>query len=157
MRKVEAEQAADHDAMRMTFDDLLDLAFDGRKRMPEQRYAGIARRPLDAFEGLSALQAAVVEAVRKLVLVRAQDVDPEHPMTLDQCEAGCLPVDADQEAGRGGAERGQRGDRRPRNIVATAGGDDADAAGQAAHDRAELAFDFVACSDEMKVGLAHSP
>src|SRR5258708_38260919 len=123
--------------------------------MAEEWQARRARKPIETLETLAALQPAIAELPGDVVLVGAQDIDAEQTVTLDQGEGRCLPVDADQQAGRRGAERRQGRHGHAGDIIPTAGGDDADATSEATHDRTELLLDFVSLIHEMEVRSGH--
>jgi len=85
----EAYDGAEHDGVRMSFDDLLDQAVEGGDRVGENRGARGQRRPLRAVEAPIAVEAAApAEALRQGLVPRREKVDGKGACPLEASEGG---------------------------------------------------------------------
>ncbi len=109
---LEAHDGAEHDRVRVAFDDLLDQAIESRDRIGEDGRSGRERGPLRAVEAAGPMHAAVsAEAMGERLMARGEQVDREGVRLAQSGERRGRAREADDERRRRQRQGRERDDR----------------------------------------------
>jgi len=149
---LEAHDRAEHNRVRMPFDDFLDQAIECAERVSEDRSAGRERGPASVGEAPLAVYAApAAETVRERLVPGGEKVNRKGGCSTYARKSRGRAREANEQRRRRQRQRRKRGDGAPNAVVSVSAGDDGDAGGQRPHSMAKCAAIGM-----MEASLAHA-